>query len=144
MASLLYDNAKAQLLQGNLSLTSSTIKAMLVSPSYSPSASDQFVSAANAAELSGTGYVAGFNQSGRQTLSGKSVSVDSTNHKAVFTANNLAWPGINAGTIAAVVLIQEKTSDNDSLLIAYLDPADLVTNGGEVDLQWNASGILRW
>ena len=138
-----YNKGKFSVMNGSVALLTDTIKVMLVNSSASFNADHNFVSDISANELSGTGYVGGFNGSGRKTLAGKTITEDDANDRAEFDANDVSWLAISAGTAAAAVLIKEVTSDADSLLIAYLDFSDLVTNGGDMTLQWDAEGILQ-
>lgn len=124
----------------------SGIKIMLFNSSYVPDKDHDFVSSITAAtskELSGTGYVAGFNGSGRKSLASRSVTRDDANDKIYFDAADVTWSGLNAGTIGGAAIIKEVTSDSDSILVALLDPADLVTNGSDVTIQFAADGIVN-
>lgn len=113
-----------------------TIKAMLVTSGYTPNRDHDFVSTASGSELTGTGYVAGFGNSGRHTLASKTITEDDTNDRASYGAANPVWTAINAGTIAAVILIKEITNDAASYLIAYLDGTPVGTNGGDITVQF--------
>ena len=44
---------------------------------------------------------------------------------------------------AAAILWKPATSDADSLVIAFLDPANLLTNGGDVTLTLPVGGVIR-
>jgi hypothetical protein len=138
-----YNRGKFAVMNGTVDLLADTIKVMLVNASASFNADHNFVSEVNANELSGTGYVGGFNGAGRQTLGSKAINEDDTNDRAEFDAADVTWTGINAGTASAAILIKEGTADTDSLLVAYLDFTDVVTNGGNLTLQWDAEGILQ-
>lgn len=132
-----------------LNLLSDTIKVMLVDASYTGNRDDDFVDDGSANdpqshELSGTGYTGGFAGSGRKTLASKTITEVDASDRAEFTAANVTWTAINAGTIGGLVLIKEITNDAASLVIAFLDPSDLVTNGGDVTAQWSGSGILQF
>lgn len=144
MASAWYNKGKAKVLDGTINLTSDTIKVMLLNASYSFNADHHFVSDVSANELSGTGYTGGFGGSGRKTLTTKTITEDDTNDWAIFDADDSQWLSINAGTAAWAVLIKEITNDGASLLIAAIDiNPDVVTNGANLTVQWNATGILK-
>lgn len=150
MASGWFNRAKKEIFDGTIDLLADTIKVMLVNNTYTFNPDDDFIGSGGGtvggAELSGTGYTGGFNGAGRKTLGTKSITEDDTNNRAVFAAANSQWSAINAGTIAACVLVKEGTTDADSKLIAYIDNAaqfPLVTNGGDVTIAWNAAGILQ-
>lgn len=149
MASGLYNQALKEIQDGTIDLLTATLKVMLVTSSYTFNPDNQFVDEAGANdpidhELTGTGYVAGFGNSGRKTLASKAVNKDDTNNRAEFDAANLTWTGIDAGICAAAIVIIEGTSDTDSKLIAYLDNATelpVTTNGGDFTLNWSAEGL---
>lgn len=106
---------------------------MLVDPSYVASRDDVFVSAAASAELTGVGYGAGFGGAGRLAVAGKTFTLDSPNNRWTLGATSPQWPGINAGTAHALIALEPKTSDADSLLIAYVDAqADKLTDGDDL------------
>ncbi len=152
MAPLVYNRAKAEIMDGTIDLLSDVLKIMLVTSSYVADADNDFVDEAGANdpidhELTGTGYVAGFAGSGRKTLSGKVVSEDDANDRAEFDDTaDITWTGIDAGTAAAAILYKHITADTASVLIAYIDTGGfpVVTNGGDLTIQWNAEGILQF
>ena len=145
----LRSNYFASLLFGaspGISLTSDTLKVMLVTSAYTPNPDDKYVSAitgGTSKELSGTGYTAGFGGSGRKTLASVVVAEDDTNDLGTFTAANVTWTAINAGTVAYAVIVKEVTDDAHSPIVAVLtiSPA-ITTNGGDYTIQWSAGGIL--
>jgi len=144
MASAWYNKGKEVVANGAESWLTSTIKIMLLNASFAFNADHLFASSINANELSGTGYTAGFGGAGRKTLAGKAVVRDDANDRAEMDASDVTWTAINAGTAAWAVLVVEKTSDADSPILAALDLSpDVVTNGGDLTLQWDAEGILQ-
>ena len=144
MASGWYNSGKRDILDGTIDLVNDTIKMMLVNDTYVPNADHDFVDDVNADELSGTGYVAGFGNSGRKTLVSKAFSTDLTNDRAELTAAALTWAAINAGTAAYGILIKEITNDAASRLIAWIDFANVVTNGGDLTITPDSvQGLLQ-
>jgi len=148
--SLIYNRAKKEIMDGTIDLLTATVKVMLVANTYTADPDHDFVDMGGAsdpldAELSGTGYAGGWGGAGRKTLSTKAITEDDANNRAEFDAADLTWAGINAGTIAAMILIIEGgANDTTSKLIAYIDGGlPLTTNGGDVTIQWNAEGILQ-
>lgn len=138
-----YNKGKASILNGAVDLLADTIKVILVNNTYVFDADHNFVSQVSSTELSGTGYAAGFAGSGRKTLAGKAVNEVDASDYAAFDANDVTWVAINAGTAAGVILVKEVTVDGDSLLIAHISFSSVVTNGGDLTLQWDANGILQ-
>jgi len=65
MATIIYNRAKKEIMDGTIDLLVDTIKAMLVTSVYTPNPDHDFVDAGGAsdpadAELTGTGYAAGW------------------------------------------------------------------------------------
>lgn len=150
MASLIYNLGKKEILDGSIDLGSDTMKAMLVTSSYTPNVDHDFVDDGGADdpidhELSGTGYAAGFAGSGRKTLGSIAITEDDTNDRAEFLAANLTWSGIDAGTAAGVIIYKHLTNDAASVMLAYIDTGGfpVVTNGGDLTITWNAEGIIQ-
>lgn len=125
-------------------LSSATLKAMLLRNTYTFNPDHKFVADINSTELSVSGYPGGFGGGGRKTLSGKTVTEDAANNRLVFdAADPSAWTGLAAGqTIRYVAIIEEITSDAASRVVAILDfGADYPTNGGDITVAFNATGI---
>lgn len=142
MASSWYTRGLYEMASG-IVYTTAGLKLLLVDANYTFDKDHDYVSDVVANELTGTGYTGGFGGSGRKSLATKTLTLDDTNDRIVLDADDLTWSGINAGTAAAAILFRELTNDASSPLWAYLDPANVVTNGGDVTLIWNAAGILR-
>ena len=144
MASAWFNRGKQQVLSGSTSLLSDTIKVMLVTSSYTFDADHNFVSEVVANEVSVIGYTGGFAGAGRKALANKSVTEDDTNDLAYFDADDLTWTGLATGaTVGGAILVKEVTNDAASQLLVFMDLADTPTNGGDITLAWNASGIVR-
>lgn len=150
MASLTTNKLRALLLNPSLTptlnLLTDTIKVMLVNTAYVPDKDHDFVSSITGSsnEISGTGYSAGFGAAGRKTLASKTVTQDNSGDVAYFSAANLTWTAINAGTIGAIAIIKEVTSDADSPILAVVDLSpDIVTNGGDFTINWAAGGLFN-
>ena len=142
-----FNKARTQILSDAIELSTDVLKAMLVTVVYVPDKADISISAgAAAAELSGTGYAAGFAGSGRKTLTSIAVTQDDANDWAKWTAGNLTWTGINAGTAAAVVVYKHITSDSASVPIVHIDGGfgPTSTNGGDLPLNWGSNGIFTF
>lgn len=64
----------------------------------------------------------------RQTVSGKTVSVDDTNNRGIFDCNNVAFGTLESGqTVEAVVFYLEVNDDTDSIPLIYIDGKANVT-----------------
>jgi hypothetical protein len=121
--------------------TAATLRILLVNtaPASQAAAADlNFVADVVAGELSGTGYA-------RQTLAGVTVTEDDTNDRAILDATDPAtYAGINAGTIAGAWIYRRvggADSDAVDVLWCWIDTPDLVTNGGDVNVAFAATGI---
>lgn len=149
MASFIYGPSAEKIIEQSLDLLVDTIKAGLSNSTHVPDKDDEFLDNGGAddfidGELSGTGYVAGFGNSGRQALGSKTVVYDTANDRVEFDAADVTWSGIDAGTIEHVTLLKEITNDAASPIIAEIDVATQATNGGDIVVQWNAEGIIQF
>lgn len=132
MSSVVYPKALEAFLSGGIDLTSATIKVAMVTSTYTYSSSHQYYSS-----LSG---VVGTDQ----TLGSKTVT------SGVFDAANSTWTSVTAGsTVVAFVFYKDTGVAATSPLIAYMDkrgdtvPFAIVTNGGNITMTWNTSGIFK-
>ncbi len=122
MANALYGLGKAKILSGAINLPSDTIKAALVSTSYTPNlATDEWYSTISANVL-GT----------PQTLGTKSVTL------GVFDAADPTFAAVTAGSTAKALVIYKDTGvAGTSPLLAYIDTITgfpLATNGGDIQI----------
>jgi hypothetical protein len=150
LANLVYNRFKAAVggttadATATVSWSGDTIKAMLVTSSYTPNVDDDFADTPAAQEISVTGYTPGFAGSGRKTLASKTVTVNDTNDRGDFGAANLTWTALGSGaTIAGVVIYKHLTSDALSPLICYLDVTDAATNGGDITISFGGGLVLQ-
>ena len=144
MASNLYQEGILRIINRNIDIAADTIKVMLVGSGYTPNKDHQFVSDVVGSELSGTGYTGGYGGSGRKALASKVMGKSDSTDKAYIDAADSTWTAINAGTIAWAIVFKEITNDASSPVIANVDVADIVTNGGDVTIQWDAAGIVTF
>ncbi len=81
----------------------------------------------------------------------EAVSEDATNNRAEFTADNITFSAISAGTrlIQAVVAYAFDTAFiTSSIPIAWIETGfnpttGIAANGGDVAITWNAQGIIQ-
>lgn len=126
--------------------TANTHKIMLLRNTYTFDPDHKFVSSINTHECNATNYTAGFGGAGRKTLSGKTISEDLANNRAVFNATSpITWTalgGATNNTLRYAVIVEEITNDAASRVVAVLDfGSDYATNGGDFSVAFNASGI---
>ena len=118
-----------------------TIKLMLCTSSYTPSASTHSTKADITNEVSGTGYTAG-----GATITTPALSLSSGVVK--FTGDNITWAYSASGFSNAryAVLYKSTGTDNTSTLIGYYD---LITDQGNTVVPFSAifdatAGIISW
>src|SRR5512146_990712 len=128
MASAVYPKAKQSFISQSpaLDLDTDTIKARLVRTSaYTYNSAHQFASSLPAALVTD------------QSLGSRTVT------NGVFAAANAVFPSVPAGAaIDALVIFKDTGDPATSPLVAYLDGFSATPNGGDVTVQWNASGIF--
>ena len=121
MAAAMYKAGEAGLL-GSIDLTSDTIKARLVTASYTPNATTDTT-------MTPVGTGTGTDQ----TLASKTVTL------GVFDAADITYTAVGAGSaVTAVVIYKFVTNDAGSTPIAYLPlSSSLTPNGGDIVVAWD-------
>ncbi|MBD1871968.1 hypothetical protein H6F75_00590 [Nodosilinea sp. FACHB-131] len=136
MASKVYPKAIELLNAGTLNWTADTIRILLVNASGSYNRTHGFVSAVVANELSGGSYA-------RQTL-GTKTSADNGTDKWIFDAADVTFTAVAGGqTAAAAIVYKFITNDAASPVLAFLDGVDVVANGGDITVQFAATGVFN-
>jgi hypothetical protein len=125
MANALYGKGKEKILTAAINLSADTIKAALVSTSYTPNlATDEFYSAVSA-NVIGT----------PQTLASKTVAL------GVFDAADTTFSAVAGGsTLLGVALYKDTGVAGTSPLLALIDTITgfpLATNGGDIQIVWD-------
>lgn len=139
MASLIYNNAKTLLLQGELDFDVDTVYAMLVTDSYTPNP-DTHVNRDDVTNevASGNGYT-----TGGKEVTNLVVSQDNTDDEAVVDGDDVTWTSSTI-TARAAVLYKVVGSAATDLLIAYVDfGEDKISSDGDYEIQWNSEGIIN-
>jgi hypothetical protein len=147
MANVVYNTAKAKLMDGSIDLDTDTIRCALVTSAYSVDIDTHSAwSQISANEIApSAGYTAeGF------AITAKSVAVDTTNDRAYFDGSDAAWTSIGSAYAKAAVLVKDSGTAATSWLIAYIDTATGATfpvtlSGGDYTIQWaptSSGGIL--
>jgi hypothetical protein len=128
MANILYPKGAEAILNGDIDWNTDTIKVALVDTgTYTYSAAHDFLD-----DLSGVVGTA-------QTLG----SVTTTG--GVLDAANPTFTAVSGATVEAVVIYKDTGSAGTSPLLVYIDSATglpVTPNGGDITVEWNASGIL--
>lgn len=125
MASAIYPKGKQNLLDGNIDMSSDTIKvAAIDTGTYTYNTAHDAYD-----DLSGV-------QGTPVTLTGKSLT------DGVFDADDATFTSITGNTVEAVVIYKDSGTPSTSYLIAYLDSATaglpFTPNGANVTLTWDS------
>lgn len=151
MASGAYLHGVRQSMDGTYTVTTATLKLMLVGSTYVFSQDHTVVDDGTGAgsttslhvnELVATNYTGGFGGAGRvaQTIS---ISEDTTNQRVVLTFTSTTWNalgGATNGTVAGAALIRESGNDTTSVPIFFFAITATPTNGSNFTLSMNTSG----
>lgn len=136
MADVIYTSFKRDIMNGAIDLDTDTIKVMLVTSTYTPSASHAKRSDITN-EVSGTGYTAGGTAIGSPTVTNVSTN-------GVFDGNDVSWTTSTITARGAVLYKSRGGASTADELICYLDfGTDKVSTAGTFTISWNASGILN-
>lgn len=117
-----------------------TIKVMLCTSSYVPSASGHACKNSVTNEVTGGNYTAGGN-----TLTSPTVTL--TSGTVTFDAADTVWTAHASGFVNAryAVIYKDTGTAATSTLIAYVDfGVDKTNVGGDFSLVFNAAGIVTW
>ena len=133
----MYNRGMLKLSDNTVDWTGSTVVGvMLVSSGYTFSADHNVIGDIDN-ELTGTGYVAG----GKE-LTGRTITEDDANNQVELDAADVVWSSISAGTAAAAIFYE---SGGTNSLIGYVDSDfPVTTNGGDLTVQRNPDGILKY
>lgn len=141
--SIVYTPFKGDLLRASHNFTSLDARILLAmtNTTFDTEQDDEFVGDTTTPdEYDGANYA-------RKALAGEAVNDDAANDRGEFDANDIQWAALGAGTrqAAGMVLFSFITNDAASPLIAYIDTGGFPFsgNGGNVDVAWNAEGILQ-
>lgn len=116
MANAFTNFAKGEFLKGNIDLENDTLKLMLLTSSHTPDIdAEEYIDDVSANEVSGTGYTAG-----GETVTSGAVTVDDTNDRAYFDADDVLW---SSATITAryAYLYKDTGTPGTSQIVGYYD-----------------------
>jgi len=137
MANMIYDSFKGGM-NGDFDWDDAgqNIKVMLVESGYTPVATHDFASDITN-ESSGTNYTAG-----GQALSGRTITIDGANNKAVYDASDALWASSSV-TARGAVIYKDTGVATTSPLVGYVDfGSDKQSINGDFTIQWSADGIF--
>jgi hypothetical protein len=147
----LYNKVLEYLGGGVIDLKTDTIKLMLVTSAYVPSAVHDVLADVKASpdpEVVAVASPSNGYTTGGQALTGQTYTSTDSPARSVFDANNVSWPALTA-TFRYGILYAEKTVGSPAIvnpLIGYIlfdtAPADKIFSGVDFTVVWNAAGIL--
>ena len=132
MANAVYPIAKKALLDADIDLLVDTIKIVLLTSSYTYSASHDFLN----------DITAGYRVSTSAALSSKTTT------GGAFDAADVTFTALTGSTVTRWVLFKDTGTESTSNLIAYFDTVSgggalsFVPNGSDFTLSFGASGIF--
>jgi hypothetical protein len=142
MAALIFNRAKKKLLDAGINLGTDTIKLALFTNSYTPNIdTDEFFSGISANQVAaGNGYT-----SGGVALANKATTVDTTDDKGVFDADDVVFTLTGPVTFRYAVLYKDTGNSATSPLIMVEDvgAAGITAQAGLLTFQFNAEGIIN-
>lgn len=139
MASFTYNPAKVSFGKAEINWPTDTVRAILLTDAYTPNKdTDQYWSDISTHEFSGGSYPAG-----GISLTGKAMTQDNTNDRAIFDSDDVQFTGIT-GTFRYVALVQWTGVAATSRLIRLIDPegATITLTGGTYDLTVPVGGWI--
>src|SRR6478609_354770 len=135
MATKMVTTAPKHFVNGDINYTSDTIKAMLLIGHTWNQDTDEYISAVNAQQVSGTGYTAG-----GATLASKTVNVNTGTNVTNLDAADPSW---TTSTITAdsIAFYKDTGTDSTSPIIAYDEFAIASSGAGTFTYTINAGGF---
>lgn len=131
MANTMYAKGKQALIEGAINLESDTIKAVLIDlADYTPN----FATHDNLDDVAAAARVGA-----PQTLANKTFT-DGT-----FDADDVTFPNVTGDVCEAILVYKDTGIESTSRLLMLIDTATglpVTPGGGNVIVQWNASGIF--
>lgn len=127
MANALFDKARQRFLEGQLTWTTDTIKAVLVDTgTYTPN-------------LSAHEYLSDVSGGARISVSGAFSGKSATGGAA--DANDVTFTSVSGASVEAIIIYKDTGVDASSPLIAYIDTATglpITPNGGDIIVVWDS------
>lgn len=141
MPSIIYHQAYVEAFTGDLDLTTSTLRMMLLIGNHAENPDDEFVSDISADEATHASY-------GRVTLTTVAVTDDDANNRAEVSFDNVTFSTLDATTATEAVAYQRVGADDttpaDDVLIALWDIADTAADGSDFTLQVGSEGAIQF
>lgn len=132
----MYDSFTRDIGNGSIDLDNDTFKIMILSSSYTPSATTHTKRSDLTNEVSGTNYTAG-----GATLASVAIALDTTNHRTTFDADDVTWATVTftSGRYAVIYKSRGGASSADELLCYVNFGADQTISAGTFTITWDAT-----
>jgi hypothetical protein len=116
MAEEYYNTAFKKFMDADIDLLSDTIVALLLDNTYTPDIDNhEFIDDVSGDEIAGGGYA-------RQTLAGKTTTVDNSTDRCEFSSNSITgWNGDTFTGARYMVIAKNTGADATSPIIVYYD-----------------------
>lgn len=127
MASALYPKFKEQLLTAGLDVEADDIRVILIdSADYTYSSAHDFLD----------DVAAGSRVAVSSALASKTIT------NGVFDAADKTLTAVTGDPSEALIIYKHTGTESTSNLICFIDGLSVTPNGGDIVIQWNASGIF--
>lgn len=142
MANLTYNEGIESIIDRNIDFIADTIKAILLSSTYTANKDDSFIDAGGASDMVDARIGTD------QTLGTKVTGKDTTSDFAYLDAADSTWTAVAGGsTVVGVGVYKDTGTPTTSKVICYLDVTDTATNGGDITVQYATpanGGIVKF
>ena len=144
MASAIPNNAKLRIMNGGVDLDTDDIRVALLMTNTTADTEVDAMTFVNQYgtldECDATGYA-------RVALASEAATADDANDRAEFDATDSSFTGLSGDATRATqgaLIYKHVTNDTDSIPICFIDfSADIPTTATQIDVPWNAEGILQ-
>ena len=123
----------------SVDLVGTAVGVMLMQSTFVYNPDNDFVADIVANEVTVAGY-------SRQTLGTKSWTEDDANNRSYFDGADAVFTALAAGqTVSGAIMFRDTGADATRRLISWNEfSAALATNGGNITVGWDSTGILRY
>lgn len=133
-----YNRGIFEVVNQTTNLDTGPIQLLLLNSAAVFNRDDDFVSTIAANEIATTGYT-------RQTLANTTITLDDTNDRVTYDADDVTWaalgPAVGGPVVGFAVVFRNTGADGTSPLLINYDLVDTQTNGSAFTIQWNAIGL---
>lgn len=147
MATVVYNEAKKQIANGGIDLDSSTLKVMLVDPTYVADPDQSAIDDGTAGDAA-SHEITGAASYVRQDLTGRVVVKDTTNDFSYLDADDTPFGALELGpTIGGALVLKSTGVDTTSIPICFYPIVpNIPTNGANMTVLWASpanGGVMK-